>query len=216
MSGTSAHKEQFDALLDLSKLHRERLERRRSYEWKVNLALWAGLGALAGVLATKEVNLDEWRCWVPWFAGGILVLIGAVFTFVWIRTLCTQNNQDSRLAESFAREAEALACSGVTSLKEVYRRCGLDDRVVESGEEANGDNAMLRRTPWIANWAAFSEIIFTWCMICLVGLAAFGRCAAGGSRSTRETTSSDIRLDASSMIGKHSTENSDGRSIGND
>ncbi|HUS93199.1 MAG TPA: hypothetical protein VM695_15180 [Phycisphaerae bacterium] len=72
-----------DAVLAIQDRHRERFERRRTYEWRISLALWSALGVLIGVVLTGKIQSAS-GCWrvlgiVLATVGVALVLVGYVF-----------------------------------------------------------------------------------------------------------------------------------------
>jgi hypothetical protein len=59
---------ELDALLRLQHLHVDRFNERRQWEWRVALALWAGLGLAANALRGAEIPV-----WLIWLAAGTVV-----------------------------------------------------------------------------------------------------------------------------------------------
>jgi hypothetical protein len=171
MNGISDPKHGFDAFLDMSKHHRERFNTRRSYEWKVNLALWAGLGVFGGTVARADVNLTLFQqcCIIV-----ILLFVAMVYTLSWSRGVSESNDHDSRLGEAFAREAEVLACGGKDKLSAVYNSLIVVPSSKKPGASRKNPLDSDRSTWWWSNWSTFSEIVFTWCMVLLVVLALLG------------------------------------------
>lgn len=90
-------KERFDALLAISKAHRERFEKRRSYEWKIFLALWSGLGLLAIGLSRASVTFGTPSLY--WLVPLSVAIFVAVFGFT--LQVSKRHQQDSGLARHY-------------------------------------------------------------------------------------------------------------------
>lgn len=68
------------ALLRIADMHWRDFDSRRSYEWKVNFALWTSLGALAGLLLRSEGGISDQMGVV---ASGVVAVIYLVYWVVW-------------------------------------------------------------------------------------------------------------------------------------
>jgi len=94
-------KQTIDAYLAISKRHRDRMDQRRSYEWKVNLALWSGLGFIAGQALRGGTRANFCSCWL-WIP--ILMVAGAYVPWIWI--IGKHNHYDSDRAKDYLDLAE--------------------------------------------------------------------------------------------------------------
>ncbi len=107
--GISA-KEKRDYYLEFSRSARQRFDTRRTYEWKLNLALWAAIAIFAvkplnSVLGDTKaiIKLTTFQSWV--FLGihaGILL----VYTFLWSSQLHKRNQRDRLLAMKYHKAVE--------------------------------------------------------------------------------------------------------------
>lgn len=160
-------KERCDALIEMTKIHRERLNSRRSYQWKINLALWSGLGLLAGSIATGRDQLNVISS--PWIWGSGSVVLMFIFTahlrFVW--GIATRNKSDKDLA----KEKLDLAEDQIQEIAKKQKK-----RFIKSSSCPFWD------------YSFFSEIIITACLIGLVVLAVVSRKPWLVSKSENTTT----------------------------
>jgi hypothetical protein len=79
-------KDKVEALFKLEDSTWREFHQRRSYEWKINFALWASLGTISGFVIKESLELTPW-VWV-----GIAVLFSA---YVWWQYgLFTSNKMD--------------------------------------------------------------------------------------------------------------------------
>jgi hypothetical protein len=69
----------------------ERLERRRSYEWKMNIALWTPFGAATGWILAKNQTFDQNLA--HWSVGVVVILV-LMYIFLWEWTIQKIHFQD--------------------------------------------------------------------------------------------------------------------------
>lgn len=95
-------KERFDALMRLADFRFARWRERRTYEWKISMALWALLVAASAYLKTNGFTFPlSWTA----FALGVIVVGHAWF---WVRTNWISAEMDIRTAFHFAEHAEKI------------------------------------------------------------------------------------------------------------
>jgi hypothetical protein len=119
-------------------------DRRRSYEWKVNFALWPALGALGGFfwkenpqfepLATISISI-------------VLIIIAYTYWFKWSVGLWERNNLDQTVAHYYWARAD-----GDTSKNESFPRGKFD---------ATSPDFAPRRS-WTETWAAGWRVFWRW------------------------------------------------------
>lgn len=79
-------KNEIEALFKLEESAWREFHQRRSYEWKINFGLWAGLGTVSGFVIKENVELT------PWIWVGIVFLFTA---YIWWHVgLFTSNKMD--------------------------------------------------------------------------------------------------------------------------
>lgn len=90
-------KDRLDLFLKMAESSWKEYDTRRSYEWKINLALWAALGAIIG-LSLKELSVDFSN-----YSTLILICMGSlslVYIF-WLRGLWKRNEHDQKKRHEF-------------------------------------------------------------------------------------------------------------------
>ncbi len=90
--------QRFESLMKLAEFRMGIREARRSYEWRVSLALW--LGMAAGLISLKGVPLG--------LLITALILVVICYSWLWIRWNWIAGERDARLAYFYAESAEAL------------------------------------------------------------------------------------------------------------
>ena len=160
-------KEKIDALIEISKLHRQRFDARRSYEWKVNLALWPALAVVVAAIAVGKC--DQVLNRLTLLSGlGVLICIFLVYTFVWTRGLSARNAEDRRKAWAFSHEAERLAWPADSD----------SELPAGPGKESQGG----------FDWSQWSQVAITLLFILLIVIAAVGRTSATTGSSGQTLT----------------------------
>ena len=97
-------KVRIEILIETAKFHRDRFNSRRSYQWKLNLALWSAVALLAGFLFTNELNTQRTPCCVYCFGLLLLLLVNVVY-FYWTVHVSLHDVSDRNLARRWMREA---------------------------------------------------------------------------------------------------------------
>lgn len=111
------------------------MDARRVYEWRICLALWTGLGALAGFELQNATRLSALQC----VAISLLVtLLWYMFSFRWIKGLRERQVRNLRTAHYFWDLAEE-----------------------ELGVESGRKKEKPRETSLFEHWSHGSQIIFT-------------------------------------------------------
>jgi hypothetical protein len=95
--------ERVDVLLQLAKAAWDEMDKRREYEWRVNLALWPALAILAGFVLRGEFVPDAAAKWTV-IAG--LVSIAIVYVYPWSVGLHNRNSTNRRAAAVYWHLAE--------------------------------------------------------------------------------------------------------------
>jgi len=92
---------------------------RRSYEWKANLALWTALGAFSFLFLKGDAKPLPG----PWMAAAIviLLLIDAVYIFIWTPGVFRRNRHDQDSAHSYWHQAATLANLKIPPVPEISR-----------------------------------------------------------------------------------------------
>lgn len=98
------NKDQFDALMKLAELRRDRLDKRRDFEWKMSLALWA---LLAGSAATLKIHS-------PVFLIPIFFVIVFGHAILWVRPIWVRNRYDLLMLMFYLERCEQLISSEVS------------------------------------------------------------------------------------------------------
>jgi len=109
-TATMSKKDEFDALMKLADFRFKRWADRRQYEWKVSLALWAGLAGAAVVLKTTGV-MQALKNAPPslWIVlGALLLLMWVGHAWKWVFWNWKRNQADINLAFFFADTAEGI------------------------------------------------------------------------------------------------------------
>ena len=98
-------KELCDGCFEQARLGASRWDRRRSYEWKLTLGLWAGVLAAAKFLSDAQMS---------WGTGGVAGLIAFAFALfllyviVWIPGIWAANQSDKDWEFHFRKQAATL------------------------------------------------------------------------------------------------------------
>ena len=103
---TDTDKDRAYLLLEISKMHRERFNTRRSYQWKVNLALWSALGLLSGTIASKGITLPIAP--IGWALGGVIVALVLASYVYWQGRLAWHNANDRTQAKNVLTQCEGI------------------------------------------------------------------------------------------------------------
>jgi hypothetical protein len=96
--GTMPDKDKAELLLKLAEAAWRDYSERRSVEWKVNFALWAGLGAFGGFVFQQQKALP------PEIALAASILLGCaflVYTFLWKTEVQRRNGLDLDAAQYY-------------------------------------------------------------------------------------------------------------------
>jgi hypothetical protein len=94
--------EQIDALMKLSEFRFARWRERRTYEWKMSLALWAVLVGGLGYLKVNSIQLSGW------LIGPLLLALVIGHALFWVRTNWLSAQVDIKNAFHFAETAEKI------------------------------------------------------------------------------------------------------------
>jgi hypothetical protein len=94
--------DKLQAYAELLKASLEKFNKTRDIQWKLNLALWTLMGALAGLLYGK---------WSPSWAEAILALMAfsVVYFFFWAHPIQTSLEQDREQFSKYRNRIEQLA-----------------------------------------------------------------------------------------------------------
>jgi hypothetical protein len=95
-----------NALLALRKQSLEAFDKRRSYEWKISLALWSGIGLMTGFLYPNRESLAATT--PQWLITVIFATVVLVYGFVWAPEVARRQRDDLAQAEAYRRAAETL------------------------------------------------------------------------------------------------------------
>lgn len=87
-------KDQFAAYMQLAQLGFDQWDRRRVYEWRVTLAIWAGV---AGTITSSDVTF-------PIYAGMVLLL----YHGLWLWRIWDANNHNKVFARFYLAKSQAL------------------------------------------------------------------------------------------------------------
>ena len=102
---TNEDKQIFDSLEVLRKATWERFDKRREFEWRVALALWAGMGTFGAFTIAKDTLLRGSN--VVAFAVGMALTL-TVAHFLFLNGLTKRNNIDRRMTFEFEDQMHKL------------------------------------------------------------------------------------------------------------
>ena len=88
-----------NALLKLADAAWREFDTRRSFEWKINFALWAGLAAIAGFAIKEDFQVGDY-IWV--FLGATW----AVYIFIWQWGLMNRNRSNQSIAQFYWKRVQ--------------------------------------------------------------------------------------------------------------
>ena len=91
-------RERAGALMKLAESSWKEFDTRRTYEWKVNFALWAALAALAGILLRGEAHLNLILAII---LAVLILLINVVYILLWTRGMHARNKIDQTNAHFY-------------------------------------------------------------------------------------------------------------------
>lgn len=97
--------ERVKGLMSLADFRLARWKERRSYQWKMSLALWAALAFAVGYLAINKIAISKNEILLVALGLGAVVLGHAWF---WVRTNWISAEMDIRTAFHFAEQAERI------------------------------------------------------------------------------------------------------------
>lgn len=103
----------------LAERSENRYNGRRAYEWKVNFALWAGLGALTGFLLTNEHRPVDSA--VPFVLSVSIFGIFCVYTYIWCRGIYKRNCEDQQRAFNYANAMRMKLRTEIPPPLEIYK-----------------------------------------------------------------------------------------------
>lgn len=157
-----------DALLKLADSVWNEMDRRRSFEWKVNFGLWTALALLAGFMFRAEFNPSAWgRLFVVYVIGAITV----VYISVWMLGLQRRSRVNIEAAYSMRRQVDRELRLGTGVFKP--RRTHL----------ATVDEIPVREA--LLNWSSGPQIFVT---VMLALLVAYGVLSPPQAVTKREGT----------------------------
>lgn len=167
----SIDKDKVEALLAVSQKHRDRLEKRRGFEWKFFWALWTAIGTFAIALATEKMRLPSWGCHVFVVASAAI----AVACVVWMHGVQKHNRADTQLARFYLDAASFLV------IKRPQRTVTVDDMNATAldGDLASLNNGAPQPKSWV--YAVIPQAIVT---LVLLSLTCF--LAWSSARSTKD------------------------------
>jgi hypothetical protein len=141
-------KDRIKLLLKLADAAWRDFDQRRSYEWKINFALWAALGSFAGFLFKGGPKIYGMRAYSVY---AILFLIGCIYTLLWTRGLKRRNYEDQAAAHHYWSQADKVI--GVAS-----------PRVRSQFQAASS-------RPLVKTWSHFSQVAITSLFLIIAALA---------------------------------------------
>jgi len=143
-----------DSLFRLADVAWRDFDRRRSFEWKINLALWAALGLFAGLASSRGISLNELV-----LGYAMLVAVWFVYVFVWIRGIHCANSRDRETAQFYWSEIE-------NTLSRESKKFGLDPD--SDGDLPGFIQKAIRPLPaFIKHRSPFTQIAVTTLLILL-------------------------------------------------
>lgn len=156
-------------LLKLANVAWRDFDKRRSFEWKVNFALWPALGAFAGFLFTHPDSASK----VVAVVGIVLVaVIGIIYAFVWTPGIRHHNRLDQEAAHHYW-----AAVDKVLEVESPKVRKDFTETLNLSTEEKQLEKYSLRAVR--PGWSHRSQIAFTMVLLGLAGLGLGLARAAG-------------------------------------
>jgi hypothetical protein len=159
-----APQDKIDDLLKLAEFHWQSFDGRRNAQWKVNLALWASLAALAGLLAKGEVTLSQQQ------GAAFTVIVGLLFLIYWLfwsTGMWLRNGED--MSRAYAMVNIARGVLGLDSLQHNESNLTTVDRI------GRGRRWIQSRIAIWSDWSRGSELSITLLFCSAVVLAIWLR-----------------------------------------
>ncbi len=98
------------AIVALRKQCLDSFDKRRSYEWKISLALWAGIGIMTGFLYPHRAPFAGAVHWS--IAALVFASVVGVYGFGWAPQVARRQLDDLARAEVYRKAAESLLAHG--------------------------------------------------------------------------------------------------------
>lgn len=105
-AANSVIQEGLNAVLALRQQCLESFDKRRAYEWKISLALWAGVGIMTGFLYPHRAAVAGSVHWL--FAAFLFAAVVGVYGFGWAPQVARRQLDDLARAEIYRQAAESL------------------------------------------------------------------------------------------------------------
>lgn len=140
--------QRIQAFVSLAEAAWKDFDTRRSYEWKLNLAMWAGLGTLAGFSIKEKLILSNYAL-IP------LVVLFLTYVCIWTPSLRKRNWIDQQRAQFWWNK---VAAQLVVQIPKEYLSMG---------------SLKYRSCRWWAllSWSHGTQIIITFFFIAALGFA---------------------------------------------
>lgn len=161
--------QKIDTLLKLADASWKAHDTRRSYEWKVNLALWPGLALFAALQIKGETTLSLKLPSII-ILSLLLIAIAYIYSTKWSAGLREGNRRDKIREETY--------------LRLVDQELKLDNRSPRPTTDV-----VLAEEPILKNWSHGSQILITWLLV-FFAISSMFAAAYSANELTQESKSS--------------------------
>jgi len=138
------------------------MEQRRSYEYKVTLALWSALAILAAALLSEKTKLGLTPC-AFWIAAALLIGVWLVYVLAFLRGVISRNYSDTAIAKPILDWLTRSTFSRVESPEEL--------RAMEEAMD-RGRELFSPKRPMLG-WGPMTEAVIAACLGGLVLYAMY-------------------------------------------
>ena len=155
-------------LLAIHDRHRDRLEKRLGYEWKMSFSLWAALGAIGVTMLTgKHASAP---CWVLAIVYGSVFVLVIVYIYVWLRDIANRNISDRNKAKLYLDEVTEREDKSLSDSRRALRKKYEKDakKICEC---------------WLCDSGVITQIVITICLAAIILVAVTALHGDGAKQS---------------------------------